>query len=330
MLTAEQHVNAFADSLHGQWPGSDPVWVAFSGGLDSTVLLMACRAAGWRVHAIHVNHNLQDAAGAMQAHCEQWCERFDIPLTVLQVSIERNGGDSLEANARHARYAAIGQRVAQQGGTRVLTAHHADDQIETVLLTLLRGSGLEGLAGMSMRSPWPVAGYDTLQVGRPLLGALRADLLAQAQANAWHWFEDPTNSDPLFRRNWLRSQALPMLREQFPQVDASLLRLARQVGDARDEWRAQAKGLLAACSDADGTLSRDEWLKLSDRQQVRVLRYWLAQSGVRPNELQTLELHAQLQRPQGGMRRVCAGWSVRVSKGKLGIHFDEQGGHACG
>lgn len=303
-----------------------PLWLAYSGGLDSTVLLYACRQADIPVRAVHVNHHLQSAAAAMQAHCEDWCTRHDVPLDVLHVSVDKPGGESLEAQARQARYQAIGDHVRKSGAASVvLTAHHRDDQLETVLIALLRGSGLEGLAGMSALSPWPLESPSleaSIWLGRPFLEVSRAQLMQTAQDAGLDWFDDPTNADLSLRRNWLRQEGLPLLRQQFPQVDASLLRLARQVADARDEWHEEAAELLSRCSEKAGYLQREVWAGLTGRQQIRVLRLWLAQSALRLNEVQTLELVEQLHRPQGGVRRVTGGWGIEIRSGVMRIIRD--------
>jgi len=201
----------------------------------------------------------------------------------------------------------------------VLTAHHRDDQIETVLITLFRGSGLEGLAGMAALSPLPVAAADNLWLARPLLEMARDDIAAQASQRGWEWFDDPTNEDLNLRRNWIRKQALPLIREHFPQVDASLLRLSRQMTDAREEWNEQAQRLMQQCEVAPMCLSRTVWSQFNEREQVRLLRYWLAREGLRLSEVRTAELREQLLRPQGGIRKVADDWGVEIRSGQMRI-----------
>jgi tRNA(Ile)-lysidine synthase len=337
----------FRRRLSPPFPVARPWWVAYSGGLDSTAVLMACVDMGLQVRAIHVNHHLQPAAADMQAHCERWCAAHDVPLDVLHVDVKCEGGDSLEAQARHARYAAIANHVRSicpQDDALVLTGHHRDDQLETVLIALFRGSGLEGLAGMSAVSALPVEAAEGIWLGRPLLELGRDAIAADAAARGWAWFDDPTNTDMRLRRNWIRQQGLPAIREQFPQVDASLLRLARQMADAREEWSQQASNLLQACEVRDANvqasqlpdagltndnqtlrkratsvLSQRVWLQMSEREQVRVLRYWLGQAGIRLSEVRTLELREQLSRPQGGVRKVADDWGVRIQSGVMRI-----------
>lgn len=329
MLTASHHLTAFRRQLAPQWLAVKPWWVAYSGGLDSRVLLQACVELGLPVRAVHVNHHLQAAAEDMQAVCEQQCRSLGVPLDVLHVIVARKGGESLEAQARAARYEAIGHHVGSAASV-VLTAHHQDDQIETILLTLLRGSGLEGLAGMPAFSGWPLPGGNALRLGRPLLGTRRADLQMDAEQAGLVWFDDPSNADVRLRRNWLRQEGLPTLRRQFPQVDASLLRLARQVGEAKAEWQAAALRQLVVCQDAAGRLLQAPWLSLEELPQLRVLRVWLAQSDIRISEVRLLELRDQLSRPQGGLRRVADDWAVRVRKGCMAIERSPRGTEPSG
>ncbi len=299
-----------------------PWFIAYSGGLDSTALLMASVELGISVRAIHVNHHLQAAAADMQAHCERMCARHGVALDVLHADVQCRGGDSIEAQARQARYEAIAQHVRASTSDRpavVLTAHHRDDQLETVLITLFRGSGLEGLAGMLPLSPLPVPGERTVWLARPFLQMGRDDIAAQALQMGWEWFDDPTNDDVRLRRNWIRRQALPLIREHFPQVDASLLRLSRQMADARDEWDDQAQRLMQQCEVAPLCLSRTVWSQFNEREQVRLLRYWLAGEGLRLNEARTLQLREQLLRPQGGVRQVADEWGVEMRSGQMRI-----------
>lgn len=304
-----------------------PAWVAFSGGLDSTVLLKTCIDAGLPVRAIHVNHHLQPAAGSMQTHCEQWCSRHLVPLDVLHVTVDTKGGESLEAQAREARYAAICEhvRARSSGDALVLTAHHRDDQIETILIALFRGSGMEGLAGMPDLSALPVPNAADIWLGRPFLGLSRAVLQQEAESSGLTWFDDPTNADIRLRRNWLRNEGLPAIREQFPQIEASVLRLSRQVAEAREEWTQRTQVLLQNCTDTEGRLSRTAWSALTQTEQVRVLRQWLTRAGIRLNEARSLELRDQLLRPQGGLRRVAPDWGVRIRSDWMQIETAPEG-----
>lgn len=199
------------------------VRVALSGGLDSVVLLhLAHRVfehhpAGFS--AIHVNHQLQPDAVAFEALCQRTCEQLAVPLEVVPVDVEAGGG-SVETAAREARYRVFSERLG--AGDVLLMAHHADDQVETLLFRFLRGTGVRGLAGM------PVAralGQGTLV--RPWLQVPRSRLRQQAQLAGWSWVEDPTNTDEGVDRNFLRQRVLPDLRQRWPHLDRRLLATAR-------------------------------------------------------------------------------------------------------
>lgn len=203
-----------------------PWCVALSGGLDSTVLLEAlCRlrdrlpADGLR--AIHVHHGLHADAAGWACQCEALCIRLGVPLSVLKVDARPAPGESPEARAREVRYAALAEALAP--GEALLTAHHADDQLETVLIQLLRGSGVAGLAAMPVAAPFGPG----LHL-RPLLGFTRAELAAWAAAEGLSgWIDDPANEELRYARNHLRSEVLPAIRAHWPGAAAAVGRSAR-------------------------------------------------------------------------------------------------------
>lgn len=213
----------------GPWQ-SAPHWhVAFSGGLDSTVLLHLLASLRDReplppITAVHVHHGLQPAADAWPKHCGAICESLGVPLDVLQVQVER--GASLEGKAREARYRALGSHLPV-GGV-LLTAQHRDDQVETVLFRLLRGAGVQGLSGMPFERP--LARGVLL---RPLLECSRDELEVYAHEHGLAWVEDPSNGSLDHARNYLRHRLLPVMRERWPQADASVARAARHCAEAQ-------------------------------------------------------------------------------------------------
>ncbi|MGA4320651.1 tRNA lysidine(34) synthetase TilS [Ectopseudomonas hydrolytica] len=257
-----------------------PAWrIAFSGGLDSSVLLHLL--ADWAQHeelpplsAIHVHHGLQPAADAWPEHCAQVCARLDIPLDIVRAQVAPGG--SLEQAARRARYAAFAERLGP--GEILLGAQHRDDQAETLLFRLLRGAGVRGLAAMpASRS----LGRGTLL--RPLLGCSRAELHAYAQNHGLAWVEDPSNADERFSRNFLRRQVMPLLAERWPQLAASLSRSAGHLGEAQQllEELAEmdllaARGVCALPWLPLPSLDLSAVAALSDARQRNLLRYWLA------------------------------------------------------
>ena len=260
---------------------SAPAWrVAFSGGLDSTVLLHLLASLGKReelppVSAIHIQHGLQSAAKDWPAHCQGVCAGLGIPLLLESVNVPR-GVSSLERAARTARYQAFERLLAP---TEVLlTAQHRDDQAETLLFRLLRGSGVKGLAAMPRQR---VLGRGTLL--RPLLNVSRAELEAYAQLHRLVWVEDPSNSDCQFSRNYLRHQVIPLLSQRWPATTEVLSRTAEHLAETQsllDELAAQdlqaAQGYSALPWLHLPSLDMAILQRLGDARQRNALRGFLA------------------------------------------------------
>lgn len=260
--------------------GSDPLLLAFSGGLDSTVLLHvlsqdpAIRTRGLR--AIHVHHGLQAAADDWTAHCVRFCETLGIPLSIARVSVAQGSGDGLEAAARKARYGAFEHALAV--GEVLVTAHHRHDQAETFLLRALRGSGPDGLAAMR---PWRK--FATGRHWRPLLETSRDELLAYAQRHGLCWLDDPSNEDIRHDRNFLRQRVLPLLRERWPQADASFAHSAVLNADAVELLDEEDARSLAMVRSVDPqALSASALLELNAPRRARVLRRWIEALGFPP------------------------------------------------
>ncbi len=187
-----------------------PAWhIAFSGGLDSTVLLhlLASAEALPPLSAVHVHHGLQSAADTWPSHCQSICDRLGVPLRVMRVQVQP--GASLERAARDARYRAFTEVIG--AGEVLLTGQHRDDQAETLLFRLLRGAGVRGAAAMPVHRP--LAGGHLV---RPLLDVSRTELVAYADEHQLKWIEDPSNADMQFSRNYLRHRVIPTLTERWP------------------------------------------------------------------------------------------------------------------
>jgi tRNA(Ile)-lysidine synthase len=252
--------------------------VAFSGGMDSTVLLHwlasgpALRAGGLR--ALHVDHGLHPDSGAWAAHCADTCRQLGIDFESRRVAVDAAGG-GLEAAAREARYHALAEGL--RPGERVALAHHRDDQAETVLLRLLRGAG-DGLAAMR-----PLRRFGGGWLWRPLLALPREALADYARRHGLAWIEDPSNAGEQADRNFLRLRVLPVLAGRWPGASANLARSASLMatqadllgeGDARR--LAQVQGL------DEATLSVPALLALAPAWRDRVLRHWLASLALPP------------------------------------------------
>jgi len=251
----------------------------YSGGLDSHVLLhgLATRRHLWTgrsLEAIYIDHGLQAASAGWGEHCAHICHDLNVPYRVLQVDARSASGESPEAAARRARYAAFAAELSPD--SVLLTAHHCDDQAETLLLQLLRGAGPHGLAAM------PAAA----QLGqgwllRPFLDIDRAELLAYACAHNLHWIEDTSNTDINFDRNYLRHQILPRLRERWPVANRTLARSARLCAETAAWLDAEAAADLArATADRPDCLMISALHEFDKVHQRNLLRYWLRQSGL--------------------------------------------------
>lgn len=250
------------------YPPLRELWVAYSGGLDSTVLLHALAGAGiHRPRALHVHHGLQAAADDWAVHCARVCAELGVDLQVCRVAVT-DAGQGLEAAARAARYEAL--RSYMREGDVLATAHHQDDQAETVLLRLLRGSGPEGLAAMRGLSAF-TPGW----LWRPLLALPRAQLQAYARTQGLRWIEDPHNADLRFARSALRREILPRLHSHWPAASRNLARTAALSAESAELLREIAAGDLALLVQSPGSLSIAALQRLSPARRRNVLRAWI-------------------------------------------------------
>jgi tRNA(Ile)-lysidine synthase len=269
------HLSDALDAIDPGWRGAK-LCVAVSGGLDSTVLLHAAAviAHRGRLRALHVDHGLQPGSGAWGEACRAACAAANIPLEVLELRLSPAAGESVEAAARDARYEAIAARL--DDGEWLLTAQHRDDQLETVLIQLLRGAGVAGLAAMPARAP---LGRGWL--ARPLLGFGRDELAAYAARNSLAWREDPMNESLRFDRGWLRARVLPAIRERWPAASTTVGRSAAHLAEASRLLSDLAAGDAAGVIE-DGRVGLAGLAKISRDRQVNLLRWWLREEGLRP------------------------------------------------
>ena len=255
-------------------PPSMRVWVGFSGGLDSSVLLHWLKQHlpnDCTLQAIHVHHGLHPAADAWADHCQSVCDGFGVALHIERIAIA-DVTRNVEAQARAARYAAFARHVSADD--TLALAHHADDVAETLLLRLMRGSGTEALGNMKAHSR-----YGDLQLWRPLLTLRRADLQAYAETNALQWIEDASNADTGFDRNFMRSEVLPLLESRFPNATARLVRSAALLQADAALLQPLIADQLARCSGPQGlhlAILRAQPPAL----QAHLLRAWLHNNGL--------------------------------------------------
>ena len=264
-------------SLHAQlmqFPVPQRYCVAFSGGVDSHVLLHALvqirdALPSSQLHAIHINHGIHPDAQQWTRHCEIVCHDLDVSFEAIQLRVQRKSKHSLEALARDARYAELAR--LSRNGDMLLLAHHQDDQAETLLLQLMRGSGVKGLAGMPM-----CISFAQGWLARPLLRHGRDELQAYAVEQHLPWIEDPSNQDTAFDRNFLRHVAVPVLRQRWPAMASTFSRVARHQAEAADLLDVLAQqDLVPLVTDDAGILQITPLLTLSPQRQRNVLRYWL-------------------------------------------------------
>ena len=247
------------------------IYVGYSGGVDSHVLLHLCTAITDlkdKITAVYVHHGLQLEADAWANHCKNTAERLGVNFIVLNVNAFPSQGESPEEAARNARYNALKSLI--NAGDVLLVAQHRDDQLETVLLQLFRGSGLQGLSAM----PEAILFGQGLML-RPLLNVSKSAINDYAQAHALSWVDDPSNFSNDYDRNFLRNEVLPLIKRRWPACDKTVARSAKHCADAQVLISEQAEKLfLEAYSSIDNTLAISELKKLKVDQQALVIRQW--------------------------------------------------------
>ncbi len=306
--------------------------VAFSGGADSTALLialsqLAAQGKASFITAIHIHHGLQAAADAFDAHCARACAELSkqgVPVRYVceRVSIAMASGYSVEQRAREARYDALCAVSQRLNISTVLLAHHADDQAESLLLALSRGAGLAGLAGMA-----PAFERGGVRFARPLLDTPGTELKALANDSSLRFIEDPTNTDERYTRNKFRSQLMPAIAQTMPAFRETFARSARHAAEAQalletvaaEDYQRVVSNIAAFDAPIDKAINSAISLKriineLPPLRWPNVLRYWLKQvHQVTPSAAQLDELCAQIATSQrhGAPRRL----HIKVANG---------------
>jgi len=289
--------------------------LGFSGGLDSCVLLHLLAGlrtkCGYELAALHVHHGLSPNADAWQVYCAQTAAQYQIPLITRRVTVPRDSGLGIEAAARSARYAALLAEPVDM----VVLAHHQDDQAETLLLQLLRGAGVKGMAAMPLQAATENGKPALL---RPLLEVSRAALERYAHDHGLQWIEDESNLDQAYDRNFLRHHVFPVLEQRFPASHVTLARSAAHF--------AEAASLLDEVAREDavrwishGRLNVEALRTLSEPRARNLLRYWLsAYLSTLPNTRRLHEIQRQLAQA-GAEAMVC----IEVGEGQVRRYRDE-------
>ncbi|PMS30130.1 tRNA(Ile)-lysidine synthase [Trinickia symbiotica] len=326
--SAAEHV--IFDALGGLlsvMPSDARIAIAFSGGLDSSVLLdAAVRVAGaHRCIALHIHHGLSPNAERWLVHCEATARALGAGFDAERVDLRREMGMSIEAVAREARYRALDAMCARHGVAALWLAHHADDQAETVLLQLLRGAGVAGLAAMA---PHRIDNVAAIPRVRPLLHLLRAQLERYARSRGLRWIEDESNADTRYARNALRHDVIPALTIHFPGFRDALARTAAHAATAQrllDELAAIDLGTIAR--DDGRSLSREALLALDGARAMNAMRGWMRAAGIPvPSVARLTDMLRQLReaRAEHALRIEHAGRCLRLYRDSVYWESDDR------
>ncbi|SBT81973.1 tRNA(Ile)-lysidine synthase [secondary endosymbiont of Trabutina mannipara] len=283
--TDDDQVQALCSSLSAKIKNYQGLLIAFSGGLDSTVLLDAlylirnhkkfsrtCKN-DLLLRAVYINHGLSIHADNWSVHCENECRRREIEFSTKYVNIVVNS-ESIEAAARTARYQALAENLVND--EILLTAHNKEDQVETLLLALKRGSGPAGLAAMAENYP-----FNGRLLLRPLLSYSRKELEIYANKRGLCWIEDDSNNNLRFDRNFLRIQILPPLLQRWPRFLDTVVRSAQICAEQEHLLDILLAETLAELIQPDGSLKFTKLIMMSDIKRAAILRRWLASNGVK-------------------------------------------------
>lgn len=250
--------------------------------MDSAVLLHLAQQTGWPVQVVHIHHGLQPQADAWAAHVKMLAKNAQLPCHVVKIQPNPDEG-GLEAGARKARYAAL--KAFLEPGDCLLTAHHADDQVETLWLRILRGTGPMGLIGIRHCQPFG-AGY----LLRPLLDVPYQALRQYAQCHQLSWMDDPSNQDTSFERNYLRHQVVPLLKARWPSMQQTMGRLARLTEETEGIFSELLSDRIGQHRLADAPLlAVNTLIQESRAMRFAIVREWLAELGWRPPSRRQLD-----------------------------------------
>jgi len=303
-------------------PRTGTYLVGFSGGADSTALLYALKQLESQletpVKAVHVNHGIHVDADSWQEHCENFCRQQEITLISLRINLESHSGKGLEAEARHLRYQAM--TALLKSGDSLLTAHHADDQAETLLLNLMRGSGVDGLSAMPQSRP---LGAGVLQ--RPLLDFKNSGLINYLRENNIVWLEDPSNQLLDHDRNFLRLEIMPLLESRWHGINQRMLLTRNAMAEARSLLERLADEYLEQYLRHRLVLQIATQLDKDPALFKLAIRRWLKQSGVPSMPVRSLEtLYGQVFQAADG-HKISIQWGgcvLRLYQDQLWLQQD--------
>lgn len=311
------------ESVNQAISGYNRVLLAFSGGLDSTVLLDLLQTLRQQqrpelvIRAVYIHHGLSENADRWAEHCQRMCLGWQVSLTVIKVHIDE--GESIEAAARKARYGAFSSLLAAD--EVLLTAHHRDDQCETLMLALKRGSGPAGLSSMAVQMPFLSAqtGRNAEQI-RPLLAISRQQIEAYARQQNLYWINDESNQDDRFDRNFFRLRVLPLLNERWSHFSAAVARSASLCAEQEQLLDELLAPVLDHCVDGNGAIAIDDLQGMSVVKRQAVFRRWFAFGGyLMParEQLQRIWQEIALARVDAEPKLQVDNWQVRRFKQRL-------------
>ncbi|MBI1889028.1 MAG: tRNA lysidine(34) synthetase TilS [Burkholderiales bacterium] len=289
----------FTRVCHLRGEAVNRIAIAYSGGLDSSVLLHLAshyaQAQNIQIWAFHVHHGISPNADAWFTHCEREAQNLGFTFDARRIQLMNVESSGIEEAARLQRYAALGELCRKNDVPLFLTAHHQDDQAETVLLQLLRGSGVAGLSGMEVMNSAPeLLGDESLIMARPLLDVSRAELKRYAEVHGIAYVDDESNADPRYARNALRHRVMPALEENFPGFRQRFARSSHHMQSAQRLLNTLAEQDLASLVEGNCLLI-ERLANLSCDRIDNLLRFWLSRQGMRmPSASWLSELSKQL------------------------------------
>ena len=293
--------------------------IALSGGLDSTVLTHALATTrelhGKALLALHVDHGLQPESAEWSKHCESFAAGLGIDCECVRVTVDTDRDQGIEAAARQARYAALVDYIGPQDW--LLSAHHQDDQAETLLMNLMRGSGPAGIAGIGSLNRFG-AGW----LARPMLDIAREALEQYAEMNGLDWVRDTSNENLRFDRNFLRHEVVPLLEQRWPGVTGRLARSAALSGEAADLLEELARLDLEATGGRCERIAVSALLALPEARQRNLLRHAIREAGLPLPPATKLSAIVEQLLPAREDAQPCVAWpGVEVRRYRDSLHI---------
>jgi tRNA(Ile)-lysidine synthase len=296
------------------------IYIGYSGGVDSHALLFAITnlLPKEKIAAIHVNHNMQDESGSWANHCKETCDNIGIKLIIKSVNIKQDG-DSPEDAARKIRYKAFFEEVEEQG--LLLLSHHQDDQIETIIHRLCRGTGVRGLSGIKPRT------YNKNRlIIRPFLNISKSEILDYAKNNNLVWIEDHSNNDTSYDRNYIRNEIIPNLKRRWPAVAQNISRTAKHCANSilfQDEYINTYENEIIN----DNSLNIMKLILIDDYlQKIIVRKYIMNNIGMTPTEKQLKIIFKEIinSKNKSGPKLIISQYIIRKFKNNIIIEYNQK------